>query len=137
MAKTVLEHLSTESRIKERVKGFVVLSMDFKNKLKQYLTSASRGVLLLQFSYFFLCKMRHISQLNMIPVCPQMSPSLRGAAFRYGTFTFIHSFVGFFVHATTGLQNDKSPTLLCRGWTGLFAEATAICQAIVVLHDSL
>ncbi len=51
--------------------------------------------------------------------------------------SFIHAVIGFFVHATTGLQNDKSPTLLCRGWTGLFAEATAICQAIVFLHDSL
>ncbi len=54
MAKIVLELLSTECRIKEREwKGFVVLSMDFKNKIKQYLTSASHGVLLLQFSYFF------------------------------------------------------------------------------------
>ncbi len=55
MAKIVLELLSTECRIKKKKewKGFVVLSMDLKNKIKQYLTSASHGVLLLQFSYSF------------------------------------------------------------------------------------
>lgn len=68
---------------------------------------------------------------------PQTSPLLKGAVFCYDRFAFTYSVAGFFVHATTGLQNDKSPTLLCRGWAGLFAEAATICQAILVLHDSL
>lgn len=72
----------------------------------------------------------------MISAYPQMSPLLKGAVLCCGRFAFLYSSAGFFVHATTGLQNDKSPTLLSRGWAGLFAEAVTICQAILVLHDS-
>jgi len=59
----------------------------------------------------------------MISPYPQMSPLLKGAVLCYDRSAFLYSIAGFFVHATTGLSNDKSPALLSRGWAGLFAEA--------------